>query len=376
MVSLLLPIAGHSSRFPNLNPKWSLTHPRGYMMVVEAIRGLDLTAVERIYVIGLREHDEAFQLRSALSEQFAALGLGDVTEFVLLDERTASQPESIARGIRQAGITGPIYIKDSDNYFRDRPTAGNSIAGYDLHLLEKVDARSKSYFEVNGDGYVTNVVEKRIVSSRFCVGGYSFLDAAQFLEYFDRYAAESQDLYISTLVYGLILDDVPFRHTEVEEYVDWGTLREWRTYTTQYSTLFVDLDGTLVFNSAQYTTPRWGESDGIQANIDVVNHLYDSGKVHVVITTARKESYRDATYAQLDRLGVQFHSVVFDLPHGKRIVVNDYAPSNPFKSAEAINIKRNSSDLKEMLEDSIGFHLGPPTGAAPPATQEPTSEGS
>jgi len=45
------------------------------------------------------------------------------------------------------------------------------------------------------------------------------------------------------------------------------------------------------------------------------------------------------------------------LSHGRRIVINDYAPSNPFKSCDAINIKRNSPDLKQMLEDSIGFHL-------------------
>jgi len=354
---LLIPIAGYSSRFPNLNPKWSLTHPRGYMMVVEAIRGLDLSEVDCLYVIGLKEHDEKFQLVSALSAQLGSLELLDRSEFVLLDERTSSQPESLARGIRQAGVEGSIYIKDSDNFFRDRPTAGNVIAGYDLHSLEKVNARSKSYFEVNGDGFVTNVVEKRIVSSNFCAGGYSFLEVGQFLEYFDRYSVESSDLYISNLIYGMILDAVPFRHTNVEDYTDWGTLKEWRAYTSQYSTIFVDLDGVLVVNSAQYSSPRWGETDGIQANIDVLNHLYDSGRVHVVITTSRKEGQSDLTYAQLARLGIRFHSVIFDLPHGKRIVVNDYAPSNPFKSSDAINIKRNSSDLKEMLEDSIGFYL-------------------
>jgi hypothetical protein len=356
MINLLLPIAGRSSRFPDMNPKWSLTHPLGNMMVVEAIKGLDMTDVGRICVIGLEEHDKKFQLVNALSVQFEGLGLLEKVEFILLDHFTKNQPETIAAGIRQAKVSGPIYIKDSDNFFREKPVAGNCISGYDLHLIEKVNARSKSYFEVNRDGYVTNIVEKRIVGSKFCVGGYAFQDAAEYLRYFDKLSAEP-DLYISHIIYGMILDGSSFTYSDVSDYVDWGTIKEWQAYTRQYSTLFVDLDGTLVKNSAQYSQPYWGETEGIQANIDALNHLFDSGKVQVIITTSRKESAREATLRQLERTGIKYHKIIFELSHGKRIVINDYAPSNPFKSCDAINIKRNSPDLKQMLEDSIGFHL-------------------
>jgi len=357
MTNLIIPIAGYSSRFPNLNPKWSLTHPRGRMMVVEAISGLDLSDVSSIYVIGLTEHDRTFQLTSALAPQFEALGLGDRTNFVLLDERTSSQPESIARGIRQANIRGSIYIKDSDNFFRDKPMDMNAVAGFDLHRLERVNARSKSYFETNDDGIIVNIVEKRIVSSQFCVGGYSFQDADEFLTYYDRYSSEPDDLYVSTIIFGMILDGFAFSHVEVDDYEDWGTLKEWRSYTSQYSTLFVDLDGVIVLNSAQFSDPKWGTTEGITENIEVLNRLHQTGKVHIVITTARSEAFRDITSQQLSRLGVQYDSIIFGLPHGKRIVVNDYAPSNPFKSCDSINIRRNSTDLKEMLEDSIGTHI-------------------
>lgn len=356
MITLLLPIGGRSSRFPHLNPKWSLTHPRGSWMLIEAIKGLDMQDIGRICVIGLREHDTKFQLVNALSTQFTTLGLMDKTEFVLLDEHTRNQPETIAVGIRKAKVTGAIYIKDSDNFFRDTPAPINSISSYDLHLIEKVNARSKSYFETNADGYVTNIVEKKIVGSKFCAGGYSFESAATYLEYFDKYSGE-KDLYISHMIYGMILDGAPFTYSEVKDYVDWGTIKEWQAYTQQYSTLFVDLDGTLVKNSAQYAAPFWGETDGIQPNVDAINHLYDSGKVQIIITTSRKEETKEVTFKQLERVGIKYHKVIFDLSHGRRIVINDYAPSNPFKSCDAINIKRNSPDLKEMLEESIGFHL-------------------
>jgi hypothetical protein len=356
MINLLLPIGGRSSRFPNMNPKWSLTHPRGDMMVIEAIKGLDMTDVGRICIIGLQEHNVKFQLVSALSAQLDALGLLSKTDFILLDEPTRNQPETIAEGIRLGKITGPLYIKDSDNFFRDRPTASNRVACYDLHLIEKVNARSKSYVEVNADGFITNIVEKKIVGSKFCSGAYSFASADDYMRYFTKLSAE-KDLYISHIIFGMILDGIAFSHSDVTDYVDWGTIKEWQAYTRLYSTLFVDLDGTLVRNSGQYSVPRWGETEGIQPNINAVNHLYDSGKVEIILTTSRKESFREATRAQLERVGVKYHHILFGLSHGKRIIVNDYAPSNPFKSCDAINIKRNSTDLKEMLEHSIGFYL-------------------
>lgn len=356
MITMVLPIAGRSSRFPNMNPKWSLTHPRGDMMVVEAIKGIDLEDVGRICVIGLTEHDEKFRLRDTLSTQFKALGLAPKVDFVLLDEPTRHQPETIAQGLRQGGVDGPIYIKDSDNFFRHRPTPGNSVAGYDLHKIEKVNARSKSYFEINGDGYITNIVEKRIVGSKFCAGAYSFESTAQFLKYYDA-LCDQGEIYVSHIIYSMILDGIGFIHSDVEDYIDWGTVKEWRAYTNLYSTLFVDLDGTLVVNSGQYGKPRWGDTDGIRPNIEAVNHLYNSNKVHIIVTTSRKPEFREATIAQLERVGLKYHQIIFDLPHAKRIIINDYAPSNPFKSCEAINLKRNSPDLKEMLEDSIGRHL-------------------
>jgi hypothetical protein len=356
MINLLLPIAGRSSRYPNLRPKWSLTHPLGDMMVIEAIKGISMDNVSRIYFIGLAAHNDQLDLVSALSAQLKPKGLLEKAHFILLHQETRNQPETVAIGIRQGGIEGPIYVKDSDNYFCDDPAGENSVACCDLHSLEMINARNKSYLELNGDGYVTNIVEKRIVSSRFCAGGYSFKSARQYLEYFDTLSDEP-NLYISNIIFEMILQGVPFGHTEVKDYVDWGTIKEWRAYTQQFATLFVDLDGTLVENSGQYSKKRWGETQGIKANIDAVNHLHSTGKTKIIITTSRTEIFRDATIAQLKALGIKYHLIIFDLPHGKRIVINDYSPSNPFKSCDAINVKRDSGDLKEMLENSMGFQL-------------------
>ena len=39
------------------------------------------------------------------------------------------------------------------------------------------------------------------------------------------------------------------------------------------------------------------------------------------------------------------------LPHSQRIIINDYAPSNPFPTASAININRNSDQLKDIISE-------------------------
>lgn len=365
---LIVPIAGRSTRFPGMRPKWMLTHPRGDMMVIEALKGLPLDQAESIVIVGLAEHEQRFGFRRFLSTQFEALGVGERVQFVLLDAPTRSQPETIARAIERAELRGPIYCKDSDNYFEDVLTADNVVSCFDLHHLEQVNARNKSYVEVNGDGHLTNIVEKRIINSTFCAGGYSFDDAERFLAYF-RQLQDGPDLYISHLIYAMLLDGVVFRHRLVSSYRDWGTVREWDAYKRQYSTLFVDLDGTLVVNSGQYSRPGWGETEGIPENIAAINALYETGKVQIVITTARDPSFHEITLAQLERVGVKYHRILDGLVHGRRIVINDYARSNPYRSCDAVNIARNSADLRDMLEASLGLSIdvSPP---APPLTPE------
>lgn len=362
---IVVPIAGRSTRFPGMPPKWMLTHPRGNWMVVEALKGLPLQQAERIVIAGLSEHEQRFGFCGFLTAQFDSLGIAERIEFVLLDEPTQSQPETIARVIERADLRGPIYCKDSDNYFEDRLTPENVVSCFDLHHLEQVNARNKSYIEVNGDGHLTNIVEKRIVNSTFCAGGYSFDDAALFLAYFNQ-LQDSPDLYISHLVYAMILDGVVFHHRFVADYVDWGTVREWDAYKRHFSTLFVDLDGTLVINSGQYSRPGWGETEGIPENITAINALYDTGRAEIVITTSRDPRYREVTLAQLERVGIKYHRLIDGLVHGRRVVINDYARSNPYRSCDAVNIARNSADLHGMLEATLGLSID--AGASPSVT--------
>ena len=47
--------------------------------------------------------------------------------------------------------------------------------------------------------------------------------------------------------------------------------------------------------------------------------------------------------------GLGAGKIIFNLPHCKRYLINDYAPTNPYPSAIAININRNDDNLIDKL---------------------------
>ena len=104
MFNLIIPACGQSTRFPNLRPKWLLTHPMGTSMLQESISGLDLTDVGRIVAVVLKQHVDEYHFVDAISQSID----DDRFEFVVLDEATDSQPETIALGIEKAKIEGDI----------------------------------------------------------------------------------------------------------------------------------------------------------------------------------------------------------------------------------------------------------------------------
>ena len=57
-MNLIVPMAGKSSRFPEMRPKWMLTHPNGRFMGIEAILGLNCDDFKSIVYVILKEHEQ------------------------------------------------------------------------------------------------------------------------------------------------------------------------------------------------------------------------------------------------------------------------------------------------------------------------------
>ena len=46
---------------------------------------------------------------------------------------------------------------------------------------------------------------------------------------------------------------------------------------------------------------------------------------------------------------ILYDKLIMDLPHSKRILINDYSGSNSYPTSESINIKRDDESLEYFL---------------------------
>jgi hypothetical protein len=352
MKNLIVPMGGKSSRFPGMRPKWMLTHPMtNRFMVTESILGINLDFFDSIYFIFLREHEEKYKFLRGLDEELSDCGLIKKSNFIFLDEQTSSQSETVYNAIKKADIRGFIFIKDSDGYYEcNIETTNNQIAFFDLNDMDDINARTKSYIEFDVNGVVTNIVEKKVISSTFSAGGYGFEDASQFCSTFDKVKDVDSECYVSNVIFEMILSGSRFEGLPTLNFKDWGTINAWNKYKSEYKCLFVDIDGTLVTNSSIHFPPYVGGGEPLQNNINHLNSLHRSGKVKIILTTSRPNYMRDLTIKELKQKGILYDELVTGLPHCKRVIINDFAKSNPYPSCEAINIPRNSDNLGDFLK--------------------------
>lgn len=348
MTTLILPVAGQSSRFPGMRPKWLLTMPCGALMIEKSVSKLDMKCFGRIVIVCLAEHIKKFVDFQKLKARINS-SLSVNVDWVVLEQGTSSQSETIIAAIEKAEISGPIYIKDCDNEFCSEITGDNQISVIDLNSVDLIDAKNKSYVQTNELYDVINIVEKRVISNFFCCGGYGFEDAATFQSHFRRVAhSSSNEIYVSHVIYDMIASGVNFVATEASNYVDWGTKSEYLSYTQHFITVFCDLDGVLFENGSAFGKTGW-DTDPIHQNITALKKLKDAGRLHLIITTSRPEAERERTIDSLKKMGLEPDGAIFDLPHSRRYLVNDFANTNPYPSALAINLERNSTKLESLF---------------------------
>jgi hypothetical protein len=321
-------------------------------MLMESIRTLDLSKISAICITTLAEF--ANEYGESLPRQLKKVAPGKrITLVAIKPEDTHCQPDTVALGIRRGHIRGPIIIKDCDNQFEVNISPGNWIATYQLEQTGLIDPRNKSYITLGHDGSITGIAEKKILSTSFCCGAYSFAEANDYLEHYDGLAKENKDLYISHIIYKMLLDGIRFRNNPAKNYLDWGTIKDWDRYRSEFATLFVDIDGVLVENSSEYIGKSWGSTPGLKDNISYLNELRNTGKIEIILTTSRPSRARVITERHLKILGFSYDNILFGLKHARRILINDFTPTNAYPSATAINLPRNSNKLRDYLSSTI-----------------------
>lgn len=113
--------------------------------------------------------------------------------------------------------------------------------------------------------------------------------------------------------------------------------------STLNHTWIFDIDGTLVKHNGY-------KIDGIDTLLPGVKEFFDKNirkEDYVLLVTARKSEYKDITETFLNKNNIRFDKIIYDLPVGERIVVNDRKPSG-LEMSVAINTNRD-----EFIKDNI-----------------------
>jgi hypothetical protein len=352
MRTLIIPCAGRSSRFPNMKPKWMLTHPDGKLMVEKSLEGISLASFGRIVITILKEHVEKHEAKIVLSQIFSK---NKKVEILVLDEPTSCQAETVQRTLHAKRITGPFVVKDADNAVSLKlGRQENFVAGLHIPSFQKEIQRlsSKSFLEVNDQGIIADIIEKKISSEYICVGVYGFSDPAIFNDAYTFLSKQGRggEIYLSHVIAYLIATDISvFRYVPVDDFEDWGTLQDWRITQLRHATYFLDIDGVLMKNVGKYGSRHWGNADEtIEHNLALMKELQDRG-AQIILTTSRGKKDLVNVHAALARHGIKPHQVVTDCHHAPRYLVNDYAPTNPYPCTIAVNMPRNGN-----LTDFLG----------------------
>lgn len=216
--SLIVPAAANKKIYESQLPKIFHLNDRGYFFCVEAISGLDLSIFSAVYFTILRQHDEKYNIGSMLNMQLTRAKIKNA-KIVILNKPTDSQAETIYQTICQEHINGAIFIKDADCTFIADIYPQNGIVVYPLEKLTVVNPQHKSYVAIDDMSYITNTIEKRVIDHYFTAGGYCFDDATVFSHYYEHYALQ-QGLYLSHIIYAMLLDRYIFRPFMAENYKD------------------------------------------------------------------------------------------------------------------------------------------------------------
>lgn len=115
--------------------------------------------------------------------------------------------------------------------------------------------------------------------------------------------------------------------------------------STLAKTWIFDLDGTLVKHNGYKTEGKDSLLSGVREYMEKIP-LGDK----VIILTSRKIKYQEEVLKFLEINGIRYDTVLFDMPMGERIVVNDRKPSG-LDMAVALNVDRDTFALPEIIRE-------------------------
>lgn len=110
-------------------------------------------------------------------------------------------------------------------------------------------------------------------------------------------------------------------------------------------TWIFDLDGTILKHNGY-------KLDGMDTVLPGAKEFFSTIPVDdkIIILTSRTDEFRQITIDFLMEKGIRYNEILFNMPMGERILVNDRKPSG-LEMAISMNLDRNKFELPIILRE-------------------------
>jgi len=349
-VNIVVPAAGKSSRFPNNKPKYLLYDYKGDLMIKNAVRPWMYSSKYRIVVGILADHNDKFDAADHVKKAIPNASIS------ILHKETLGPADTVYQTLQIAGIdSGPLFIKDCDSLFECEVGGRNiAISNIDKNPNTSYNNLSqKSFVTTNENGVVLSIVEKEVVSSTFCIGGYGFQTVEEFDNAYESMRSQNyiHEVFVSDVIQHMMDNDPSkiFLSVEGKNYVDVGTEELWNLYNDK-PVIFCDIDGTIMKAQSRFGDYSYQHDPiALERNLELIKK-YENDGAQIIFVTARPLEYIQETRLALIKLGFEEPRIIAGLNNSRRILINDYNAANPFPRAEAVNIPRDSDTLGDFLK--------------------------
>lgn len=115
--------------------------------------------------------------------------------------------------------------------------------------------------------------------------------------------------------------------------------------STLPKTWILDLDGTILKHNGYKID---GKDTLLQGAKEYLDSLPKEDKI--IFITSRTEEYKEKTLEFLNSSGIRMDWILFGMPMGERIVVNDRKPSG-LDMAVAINLERDHFTVPQVVRE-------------------------
>lgn len=117
------------------------------------------------------------------------------------------------------------------------------------------------------------------------------------------------------------------------------------TLSTLGHTWILDIDGTIVKHNGYLIDGKDTFLPGAEAFLKSI-----PSQDMIIFVTSRKEEYRGLTENFLLEHGIRYDHMIFGVPYGERVLVNDDKPGG-LKTGIAINVPRNQDFYVDVQID-------------------------